>query len=185
MRPDIKLKIIWVNTWFDPGKEADAAKALIDQGADIFDPAHRFAGADRDLGTARHSFFGEDTDMIRFGPHAQDSRRVTDYWGGCSTPNARRLSRRHVEIRGHLRAAARFGNGGDGALCQHAGRRKENGEMDTEADIKSGKLKVFKCPIKNQDGKAVECKGGDHLDIGQVRSMNWYVNGIDDKLPSH
>jgi basic membrane protein A and related proteins len=57
--------------------------------------------------------------------------------------------------------------------------------METEADIKSGKLNVFKCPIVDQDGKAVECKGGDHLDIGQVRSMNWYVKGIDDKLPAH
>ena len=35
VNPNIKLKIIWVNTWFDPGKEADAAKALFDQGADI------------------------------------------------------------------------------------------------------------------------------------------------------
>src|ERR1700710_3278992 len=33
--PNIKVKIIWANTWFDPGKEADAAKALIDQGADV------------------------------------------------------------------------------------------------------------------------------------------------------
>ena len=35
INPNIKVKIIWVNTWFDPGKEADAAKALLDQGADI------------------------------------------------------------------------------------------------------------------------------------------------------
>ncbi len=35
VNPNIKIKIIWVNTWFDPGKEADAAKALLDQGADI------------------------------------------------------------------------------------------------------------------------------------------------------
>src|SRR5262249_29501047 len=35
VNPNIKVKIIWVNTWFDPGKEADAAKALLDQGADI------------------------------------------------------------------------------------------------------------------------------------------------------
>jgi basic membrane protein A len=35
INPDIKIKIIWVNTWFDPGKEADAAKALLDQGADV------------------------------------------------------------------------------------------------------------------------------------------------------
>ena len=35
INPNIKVKIIWVNSWFDPGKEADAAKALLDQGADI------------------------------------------------------------------------------------------------------------------------------------------------------
>ena len=27
VNPDVKMKIVWVNTWFDPGKEADAAKA--------------------------------------------------------------------------------------------------------------------------------------------------------------
>ena len=35
INPNIKVKIIWVNSWFDPGKEADAAKALLDQGADV------------------------------------------------------------------------------------------------------------------------------------------------------
>ena len=35
VNPNIKVKIIWANTWFDPGKEADAAKALLDQGADV------------------------------------------------------------------------------------------------------------------------------------------------------
>ena len=35
VNPDFKLKVVWVNSWFDPGKEADAAKALIDQGADV------------------------------------------------------------------------------------------------------------------------------------------------------
>ena len=35
VNPDVKFKVIWVSTWFDPGKEADAAKALIDQGADV------------------------------------------------------------------------------------------------------------------------------------------------------
>ena len=35
VNPKIKVKIIWVSTWFDPGREADAAKALVDQGADV------------------------------------------------------------------------------------------------------------------------------------------------------
>ena len=55
--------------------------------------------------------------------------------------------------------------------------------MDTEAAIKSGSLHPFKCPIIDQDGKTVECKGGSHLDPGQILSMNFYVKGIDDKMP--
>ena len=35
VNPDAEVKVVWVNTWYDPGKEGDAAKALIDQGADI------------------------------------------------------------------------------------------------------------------------------------------------------
>ena len=35
VNPDVKIKVVWVSTWYDPGKEADAAKALIDQGADV------------------------------------------------------------------------------------------------------------------------------------------------------
>jgi len=54
---------------------------------------------------------------------------------------------------------------------------------DTEESIRSGKFHPFKCPIQDQDGKTVECKGGDHLDPSQILSMNWYVKGIDDKIP--
>jgi simple sugar transport system substrate-binding protein len=55
--------------------------------------------------------------------------------------------------------------------------------MDTEAAITEGKLQPFKCPVVGQDGKEVECKGGTHLDDGQVLGMNFYVKGIDEKIP--
>jgi simple sugar transport system substrate-binding protein len=54
---------------------------------------------------------------------------------------------------------------------------------DTQAAITAGKVLPFKCPVMDQDGKAVECKGGDHLDDKQILSMNFYVKGIDDKMP--
>jgi len=53
----------------------------------------------------------------------------------------------------------------------------------TTAAIASGALNPFKCPVMDQSGKAVECKGGAALSDEQVLGMNWYVKGIDDKLP--
>ena len=53
----------------------------------------------------------------------------------------------------------------------------------TEAAIVDGTLHPFKCPVLGQDGKPVECKGGAHLDAGQILGMNFYVKGVDDKIP--
>ena len=78
--PNIKIKIIWVNTWFDPPKEADAAKALADQGADVLItytdlPAVMQVAEQRGV----HAF-GRSSDMIKFGPHAQLTATVNN-WG--------------------------------------------------------------------------------------------------------
>jgi simple sugar transport system substrate-binding protein len=53
----------------------------------------------------------------------------------------------------------------------------------TEADITSGALHPFKCPVYGQDGKQIECKGGSHLSDEQILGMNFYVKGIDEKFP--
>jgi basic membrane protein A and related proteins len=181
VRPDIKFKIIWVNTWFDPGKEADAAKALVDQGADIL-TQHTDSPAPTEIAEQRgiHSF-GEDTDMIKFGPHAQLTA-VTDGWGGYY------IKRTQAVLDGTWKSEDTFGGLDSGMVVMSPYTDMPDDvkktAMATEAAIKSGKLNVFKCPITKQDGTTVECQGGDHLAIAQVRSMNWYVKGIDDKLPA-
>ncbi len=55
--------------------------------------------------------------------------------------------------------------------------------MATEAAIKSGALHPFKCPVLDQAGKAVECKGAGVLSDEQIFGMNFYVSGIRDALP--
>jgi basic membrane protein A len=71
INPNIKVKIIWANTWFDPGKEADAAKALLDQGADVI-MQHTDSPAAMQVAAERGKLaFGQDSEMIKFGPKAQ------------------------------------------------------------------------------------------------------------------
>lgn len=180
VNPNVKVKIVWANTWFDPGKEADAAKALLDQGADII-TQHTDSPAPLQQAEARGKLaFGQASDMIRFAPKATLTSNVDDWdeyyinrtkkvldgtwksedtWGGFAA---------------HMLKMAPFTNMPDDvkALAQK-----------TEDDIKSGKLNPFACPVYDQSGKEVECKGKGALADEQVLGMNWYVKGIDDKLP--
>src|SRR6266851_1375632 len=79
VNPNIKVKIIWANTWFDPGKEADAAKALLDQGADVI-MQHTDSPAAMQIASERGKLaFGQDSEMIKFGPKAQLTS-ILDTW---------------------------------------------------------------------------------------------------------
>ena len=182
VRPDMKVKIIWVNSWYDPGKEAAAARALADQGADIL-TQHTDSAAATQFANERGIFsFGQDSDQIKFGPKAQltaivnnwtpyytdriklalDGKWATgDVWGGLNTKIVQMAP--YTNMPDDVKKMA----------------------MDTEAAISGGKLHPFKCPVLAQDGKPVECKGGANLDDGQILSMNFYIKGIDDKLPSN
>src|SRR3979409_1806140 len=71
INPNIKVKIIWANTWFDPGKEADAAKALLDPGADVIIHQTDSPAPMQHASEPGKLAFGQDSEMIKFGPKTQ------------------------------------------------------------------------------------------------------------------
>jgi basic membrane protein A len=180
VNPNIKVKIIWVNTWFDPGKEADAAKALLDQGADVI-MQHTDSPAAMQIVSERGKLaFGQDSEMIKFGPKSQLTS-IIDNWAPYY------IDRVKAELDGTWKSEDVWG-GLKSKMVVMAPFTNMPDDVkklaeDTEAGITEGKLFPFKCPVLGQDGKAVECKGGDHLDDGQVLGMNFYVKGIDDSIP--
>jgi simple sugar transport system substrate-binding protein len=165
INPNIKVKIIWANTWFDPGKEADAAKALVDQGADII-MQHTDSPAAMQVAAERGKFaFGQDSEMIKFGPKAQFTS-ILDTWAPYY------IARVKAELDGTWKESNVWG-----------GLDSKMFEMAPYTNMPAGKLQPFKCPVMGQDGKELECKGGDHLADEQIASMNYYIKGVDDKLP--
>ncbi len=180
INPNIKVKIIWVNSWFDPGKEADAAKALLDQGADVI-MQHTDSPAAMQVASERGKLaFGQDSDMIKFGPKAQLTS-IIDNWAPYY------IERVKAELDGKWKEEDTWG-GLKSKMVVMAPYTNMPDDVkklaeDTEASITAGKLFPFKCPVMDQDGKTVECKGGDHLADGQVLGMNFYVKGVDDKIP--
>jgi simple sugar transport system substrate-binding protein len=180
VNPDIKVKIIWVNSWFDPGKEADAAKALADQGADVL-MQHTDSPAAMQIAAQRGILaFGQDSDMIKFGPKSQLTS-IVDNW----TPYY--VERTKAVLDGTWKSGDVWG-GLASKLVMMAPFTNMPDEVKkmaeaTEAAIITGKLHPFKCPVIDQSGKTVECKGGTHLADEQILSMNYFVKGVDEKLP--
>jgi basic membrane protein A len=177
--PNIKLKVIWVNTWFDPGKEADAAKALADQGADVImqhtdSPAAMQVAAQRGI-----LAFGQDSDMIKFGPKTQLTS-IIDNWGPYYTKQSK------AALGGTWKAEDTW-DGLKEKMVVMAPYTNMPADVKalaekTEAAIIGGTLHPFKCPVIGQDGKPVDCKGAN-LEPGQILGMNFYVKGVDDKIP--
>jgi basic membrane protein A and related proteins len=180
INPNIKVKIIWANSWFDPGKEADSAKALLDQGADVI-MQHTDSPAAMQIASERGKLaFGQDSEMIKFGPKAQLTS-IMDNWAPYY------IDRVKAELDGKWASEDTWG-GLSSKLVVMAPYTNMPDDVkklaeDTQAAITAGKLFPFKCPVMGQDGKEVECKGGDHLADGQVLCMNFYVKGIDDTIP--
>jgi simple sugar transport system substrate-binding protein len=180
INPNIKVKIIWVGEWFNPGKEADAAKALIDQGADVIMQHTDSAAAVETAAKRGIPAFGQDSDMIKFGPKTQLTA-IIDNWGPYYTERAK------LALDGKWTSTDTWGGLGSKmvVMAPYTNMPDDVKKLaeDTEAQIASGKLHPFKCPVVAQDGSTVECKGGTHLDDGQILGMNYYVKGVDDKVP--
>jgi simple sugar transport system substrate-binding protein len=179
VNPDFKLKVVWANTWFDPGKEADAAKALIDQGVDII-TQHTDSTAPLQVAAERGiKAFGQASDMIKFGPETQLTS-IVDNWGPYYTERVKEVidgNWKQVDVWGGMKEGhvimAPFMNMPDDV--------KKLAE-ETEAKIKSGEFHPFTGPIAKQDGSEW-LKAGEKAEDGVLLGLNFYVKGVDDKLP--
>ncbi|HZB37462.1 MAG TPA: BMP family ABC transporter substrate-binding protein, partial [Beijerinckiaceae bacterium] len=180
VNPNVKIKIVWVNSWYDPAKEADAAKALLDQGVDVL-AQHTDSPAPLQTAEARGKMgFGQASDMERFAPKAQLTAIIDD-WAPYYVARAK------AALDGSWKSGDVWG-GLDSGMVMMAPYKNMPEDVkkmaeETEKAIKSGQLNPFKCPLAKQDGAAVECKGTNALSDEQILSMNFYVKGIDDKLP--
>lgn len=179
VNPDFKVKVVWVNSWYDPGKEADAAKVLFGQGADII-VQHTDSTAPLQIAEEQGKVgFGQASDMIKFAPKAQLTAIVDD-WSGYY------VSRVKAVLDGSWATATVWG-GIDSGMVNIAPFTNMPDDVvkvatETAEKIKTHQLHPFTGPITKQDGTVVG-EAGKPLPDGDILGMNWYVKGIDDQLP--
>jgi simple sugar transport system substrate-binding protein len=180
VNPDFKLKVVWVNTWFDAGKEADAAKALIDQGVDIITQHTDSTGPMQVAEERGIQAFGQAFDQIQAGPKAQLTA-IEDTWGPYYAKTIK------AAMDGTWKGGESTWDGLKDGILSMAPYTNMPDDVKamaekTEADIIAGTLHPFTGPINKQDG-TVWLKDGEVTDDGTMLGMNFYIEGVDDKLP--
>jgi simple sugar transport system substrate-binding protein len=175
VNPDFKVKIVWANTWFDPAKEADAAKVLLSQGADITVQHTDSAAPLQQAEAAGAHGFGQASDQIKFAPKAQLTA-IVDNWAPYY------VRRVNDVLNGTWKSQQSWDGMAEGtvSMAPYTNMPEDVAKMaaDTAEAIKTGKLNPFGGKITKQDGSVVE-----NVDDGMILGMNWYVKGIDDQLP--
>lgn len=180
VNPNAKIKIIWVSSWFDPGKEADAAKALIDQGADVL-MQHTDSPAAMKLAEEKGIYaIGQASNMAAFGPNAQLTAIVDDW-------NYYYIARVKAVMDGKWKS----GDIWDG-LKQKMVEMAPYGKVVPEDVVKlatgtadaiaAGTKHPFTGPLKKQDGSDW-LKEGETASDKDLSSMNFFVEGVEGNLP--
>jgi basic membrane protein A and related proteins len=179
VRPDMKLKIVWANSWYDPGKEADAAKVLFDQGVDVI-AQHTDSPAPLQIAEQRGLMgFGQASDMLRFAPKAQLTAIVDD-WAPYYVARAR------AELDGTWTSGSVWGGFDSGMVRMGAYTNMPDDvaamARATEARIKEKAFHPFSGRIVDNDGTVRNASGA--IQDADLAQMNWYVAGIDARLPT-
>src|ERR1700722_15689292 len=181
VNPKIKTKAIWVNTWYDPGKERQAAETLIAQGADNVaqntdSPASIQAAQEK--GTYAFSI---DADMSSFGPKAQLTGTTED-WSGYYIAETQKVLDGSWTGNRHTRWGIREGMVVMAPLNPAIPPEAVKVFETKKAAIVSGALNPFAGPIKDNTGKEVVADGKT-MDDGTFNSLSVYVAGIDGSIP--
>ena len=180
VNPDAEVKVIWVNSWYDPGKEADAAKTLIDQGADIISQ-HTDSPAPLQVAEERGVFaFGQASDMASFAPKAQLTA-IVDNW------NRYYIERTKAVMDGSWQSADVWYGIKEGMVEMAPYNDAVPAEVAAAADavregIIDGTLHPFAGPINNQAGEQVVAEG-ETISDQDLLKMDWYVEGVQGTIP--
>tara|TARA_B110000240_G_scaffold198146_1_gene256763 strand:+ start:1959 stop:3065 length:1107 start_codon:yes stop_codon:yes gene_type:complete len=181
VNPDVKIKIIWAYTWYDPGKEADAANTLINQGADIIVQHTDTFAPCQAAEKAGVLAFGQASNQEEFCPNAHMTA-IEDIWGDYYTARAKAI------VEGNWTSTDTWGGMDTGMVKMSPYNEKIlSPELIAEAkaleeSIKDGSTHSFAGPIYNQAGELVVAEGSI-ADDGMLAGMMFYVQGIEDQVP--
>lgn len=179
VNPKTVVKVVWVSTWYDPGKERAAADTLMSQGADVL-VTHTDSAAVQEAGEQRGVWtIGYDSDMGRYGPKTCLTSVVSDWAGyyvqevGKGMDGTWKTHDTWGGLKSGMVRMAPFNKALPEAVAKET--------MARQADIEAGKLAPFQGPLKDQSGK-LKVAAGAQLSDPDILGMHWLAEGVQGKL---
>ncbi|GAB4559726.1 MAG: BMP family ABC transporter substrate-binding protein [Rhizobacter sp.] len=180
VNPKVKTKVVWVNKWFDPPKETEAAQSLINGGADVLFQNTDSSAVLKTAAKAGKMAFGWDSDMSSYAPEAHLASAIIN-WAPYyikATGDA---------LNGTWSTGSVWWGVKEGAIDIVSISDKVPAEIKTKvetikAGLKDGSYVIWKGPIVGQDGKEV-VKKGETADDKFLGGVNFYVKGVEGKVP--
>jgi simple sugar transport system substrate-binding protein len=164
VNPDFDIDVVWVNSWYDPVKEGNAAKVLISEGADII-TQHTDSPAALQVAQQQGVYaFGQASNMYQFAPKAQLTA-ILDDWAPYY------IKRVGQVMDGSWKKSDTWGDMKSGMVKMAPYTNMPNNIALIAKDIEK---KVMNGEIDPFDGK---------YSVGELLGMNKYVKGIDASLP--
>jgi len=181
VNPKAEVKVVWVSSWFDPGRESEAANTLISHGADVLThhtdstAVLQTAEGKKVMAVAYHS------DMSKYGPTAQITA-VTHVWDKYYTQRAQAV------LDGSWKPDNVWGGIKDGMIQMGPFGKSVPGDVQeqmrkAQADIASGTLHPFTGPFKDNEGKE-RLAAGKVITDDVLNKMDYYVEGVQGKIPA-
>ncbi|WP_338497560.1 BMP family ABC transporter substrate-binding protein [Delftia tsuruhatensis] len=180
MNPKIKTKVVWVNEWFAPPKETEAATSLINGGADILFQNTDSAAVLKTAEEKGKRAFGWDSDMTAYGPKAHLGSAIIN-WTPYYTKTVREM------LDGKWSSQQTWWGVKEGAidivsLADDVPAEAKARIEEVKKGLKDGTFHIWKGPITGQDGKellAADAVAEDKFLTG----INFYVKGVEGKVP--
>ncbi|WP_226783000.1 BMP family ABC transporter substrate-binding protein [Oceaniglobus trochenteri] len=180
--PDVQFNVIWAYTWFDPAKEADAAKALIEQGNDVI-LQHTDSTAPQAAAQAAGDVitFGQASDMAEYAPKPRVSS-IIDNWAPYY------IARTQAVLDGTWESDNTWdgigaGMVGIGDITDAVPADVKEEALALKDSIADGSYHPFTGPLKKQDGSDWLAEG-ETADDGTLAGMNFYVEGLTGEIPN-
>jgi basic membrane protein A and related proteins len=178
--PKIKTKVVWVNEWFNPPKETEAATSLINGGADVL-----FQNTDSPavLKTAQDKgkrAFGWDSDMTAYGPKAHLASSVINW-----TPYYIKATKDALEgtwTTGGVWWGVKEGAIDIVSIAEDVPAETKAKVDEVKAGLKAGTFSIWKGPLVDNTGKVI-LKDGEVADDKFLSGVHFYVKGVEGKVP--